>query len=165
MEAAMDLFRVHAQVVQLVMKMLLAVVATGLFLVARLVLPVIRLAVVALVRFPAVVADRHYGAQHAEVEALLIETRRAARTQALAPTAALAAVALVTSDSEGKITVESEPDGHVPAAVEPSAVRPAAPEPAPEPYSEMTPEPDPMDSAEADEGPVLRYRPKPASGD
>jgi len=56
----MDLFRVHAQVVQLVMKMLLAVVATALFFIVRLVLPLIRSAVVALVRFPAVVADRHY---------------------------------------------------------------------------------------------------------
>lgn len=165
----MDPFRVHLQVVQLVMKMLLAVVATALFLIAQLVLPLIRWAVVALVRFPSVVADRHYDAQRAEVEARLAGDRHTAKAQAALQTVVPVRLAPVTSDSESEITARSEPDGYVPAAMEPPAVLPAAPAPAPDPQpqaaSEPTVELDPEDSTEVNEGPVLRYRPKPTSGD
>ncbi len=163
----MDLFRVHAQVVQLVMKMLLAVVATALFLVARLVLPLLRSAVVALVRFPAVVADRYYEPQRAEVEALLLEARRATRTMAPAPVAELAPSVPAMSDSEGGRAVGPKSDGGHAEAVAPAPT--AEPAPEPEPQSEAAPGPTPMpepgEHDEVDEGPVLRYRPKQAPGD
>jgi hypothetical protein len=167
LETSMDLFRVHAQVVQMVMKMLLAVVATALFFIVRLVLPFIRSAVVALVRFPAVVADRHYESQHAEVEWLLAEARRVAKASAvpLVPKAQLFPVATAMPASEPDTTATPDPDGPVEATAEhPRVPTPAAVE-VPASEAEPTPEPDPEDRAEVDEGPVLRYRPRPASGD
>ncbi len=163
----MDLFRVHAQVVQLVMKMLLAVVATALFLLARLVLPVIRSAVVALVRFPAVVADRHYDSQHAEIEWLLAEARRAAKDSVRPPVPVAQVVPVVTATpvSESDSTAEPAPDGLVEATAEQGSVPSPVTVEATDSDGETPPEPDPEESAELDEGPVLRYRPKPASGD
>jgi hypothetical protein len=163
----MDLFRVHAQVVQLVMKMLLAVVATALFLLARLVLPVIRSAVVALVRFPAVVADRHYEPQRAESEWLLAEAHRAAKASAKAPVpvAQLAPIATAMPASEPDATAEPAPDGLVQATAEQGSVPSPVTVEATDTDDETPPEPDPEESAEVDEGQVLRYRPKPASSD
>lgn len=178
LEAAMDLFRVHAQVVQLVMKMLLVVVSAALFLTVRLVIPVVRSAVVALVRFPAVVADRRYDLQRSEIEWLLAEDRRAAKANAKvpAPSAQLfPAAATVASDAGSSVSLaQREPDGHAVAAVEPLAVRTATPAPdsqperetTPAPIPEATPDAEPEDRAQPDdEGPVLRYRPNSAPSD
>jgi len=167
----MDLFRVHAQVVQLVMKMLLAVVATVLFLAVRLVLPFVRSAVVALVRFPAVVADRHYEAQQAEVEWLLAEGRRAARGSEAPPVPSTAFVSSTTPlpASEADATATPQPDGVASASVEQATAPTSEAIEVPKSGAESAPEPSleagAGDGVELDEGPVLRYRPKPTSGD
>jgi len=73
------------------------------------------------------------------------------------------------SDSEPASAAGPESDSDVAGEAEPSATPTTTPAPAPEPRSEpgpeATPEPDPEDSAEVDEGPVLRYRPKQTPGE